>query len=129
MLKANSKKARQNLMNYIADYAIDKVEEYQELENTDPVAAVYEIFFQEKDPHNGYNSRYPEYTVFKEWAQGLAMNGLFCYYYNRSAKDDLAGILEETEEEKERYTEEEAAEMLTRLIYNRVKSEAGKERR
>ena len=129
MLKANSKKARQNLMNYIADYTIDKIEEYQELENTDPVAAVYEIFFQEKNPHSGYYSRYPEYTVFKDWAQGLAMNGLFCYYYNRSAKDELAGILEETEEEKERYTEEEAAEMLTRLIYNRVKSEAGKERR
>ena len=127
MLKANSKKARENLMKYIEEYTADKVEEYEELENMSNAAAVYEIFKIEKQPNCPYYKRFPESKVFEDWAQGLAMNGLFLYYYNRSAVDDLGAILEETEEEKARYTEEQAAQFLTNLIYNRVKSEAEKE--
>ena len=62
--------------------------------------------------------------IFKDWAQGLALGGLFCYYYNRSAKDDLGAILEESEAEKAKYTEQEAEEMLTRLIYRELEKAA-----
>lgn len=67
-----------------------------------------------------------DYEIFKNWCQGLP--GLLdtCYYYNRSAVDDLAEILEETEEEKNRFTESEAEEKLTYLIYRELrKAERG----
>ena len=60
------------------------------------------------------------YDVFKNWAQGLALGQLFCYYYNRSAVDDLAEILEENETEKLKYSEKEAEEMLTNLIFREI---------
>ena len=60
--------------------------------------------------------------IFEDWARGLALGNLFCYYYNRSAKDDLGKILEESEEEKAKYTEQEAEELLTRLIYREMEN-------
>ena len=42
------------------------------------------------------------------------------YYYNRSAVDDLAGILEETDAEKARYNEQDAEKLLTSLIYREL---------
>lgn len=43
-----------------------------------------------------------------------------CYYYNRSAVDDLGAILEETAEEKARYSEAQAETLLTSLIYREL---------
>lgn len=48
------------------------------------------------------------------------MGNLFCYYYNRSAVDDLGEILEETDEEKAKYSEQQAEELLSRLIYREM---------
>ena len=62
----------------------------------------------------------PCFVIFEDWARGLALGNLFCYYYNRSAVDDLGEIMEETEEEKAKYTEQEAEETLTRLIYREM---------
>ena len=131
MLKANSKKARQNLMEYIREYAENAIMEYhkdgeQAAEKNGFFNSIYQIF-REEEKHNLKWYRTPESEIFKEWAQGLPLNGLFCYYCNRSAVDDLGAILEETEEEKSRFTESQAEEMLTRLIYTRVKSEAARE--
>lgn len=132
MLKTNSKKAMENIKNYIREYSEDYLldnygydAEYTEKKGF--FATIYEIFVSEERPFTDYNARRPEYESFKSWAQGLAMGGLFCYYYNREAKEDIKQILEETEEEANRYTEEQAKELLTRLIYTRVKSEAAKE--
>lgn len=132
MLRTNSKKAMENIKNYIREYSEDYLldnygydAEYTEKNGF--FATIYEIFASEERPFTGYNARRPEYESFKSWAQGLAMGGLFCYYYNREAKEDIKQILEETEEEANRYTEEQAEELLTRLIYTRVKSEAAKE--
>lgn len=43
-----------------------------------------------------------------------------CYYYNRSAVDDLGAILEETDSEKARYSEQQAETRLTYLIYREL---------
>ena len=126
-LRTNSKKAMENLYNYIRDYSEDYLEENYNLEKLDSkkalYTAIYEIFKSEMRPECPYYRRYPEQEVFKQWAQGLAMGGLFCYYYNREAVKDLAGILEETEEEANKFSEERAEELLTYLIYREIKKE------
>ena len=107
-----------------ADYLQERAEydgRVIDWENRPAVASfVLEIFRDEKGGSFEYLRRsrgFSDYEIFKDWAQGLALGGLFCYWYNRPAVDDLGAILEETEEEKARYTERQAEEMLTRLIY------------
>lgn len=122
MLRTNSKKARANVIEYTkqdADYLEDNYE-YTAETDVDLLASVYGVFLSEKSYELQKNKFINEYNIFKEWAKGLAMGGLFCYYYNRSAVDDLGDILEETEEERQRYSESEAEEMLTRLIWREV---------
>lgn len=128
MLKTNSKKATENIRNYIIEQDIDYLQERAEFrgftldaKDTDTALAfIYSIFLEEK---RGEFNRYRNinvYNIFQEWASGLALGGLFCYYYNRSAVEDVAGILEETAEESARYTESQAEELLTRLIFREV---------
>lgn len=129
MLRTNSKKAIENIRAYILD-DMDYIEEradYDGLdldrENVDAVLSyVREIFIDEKGSYEGDTLR-----AFTSWAQGLAMSGLFCYYYNRSAVADLGDILEETEEQRSRYSEEEAAALLTKLIYREIEEAARRE--
>lgn len=91
-------------------------------DETSILAYAYECFKDEMKIEIENNYHNPCFVIFEDWARGLALGGLFCYYYNRSAKDDLGEILEETEEEKSKYTEMEAEEMLTRLIYREMEN-------
>ena len=127
MLRTNSKKAAENIRNYIMEdleYLQERAE-YRGMEldenNVDQVLALaWSIFKEEK---SGEINRYRfinEYQVFKDWASGLALGNLFCYYYNRSAVEDLGNILEESAAEKAKYKEEDAEELLTRLIYREM---------
>lgn len=127
MLRTNSKKATENIRNYIMEdleYLQERAE-YRGMEldenNVDQVLAfAWSIFKEEK---SGEINRYRfinEYQVFKDWASGLALGNLFCYYYNRSAVEDLGNILEESAAEKAKYKEEDAEELLTRLIYREM---------
>lgn len=142
-LKTNTKKAKQNIMDYIKAWDLDYLEERRafEVEEGRPVynlnndanicAFIYQIFQEEKPGSDEYYKRRKMnvFEIFKDWAQGLPLGGLFCYYYNREARDDVAAILEETEEEKAKFTEEKATELLTYLIFReiearRIKAEA-----
>lgn len=67
-----------------------------------------------------------ELAAFADWCADLPSVLDTCYYYNRSAVDDLGAILEETDEEKARYTEEQAEKTLTMLIYRELKKGAAK---
>lgn len=127
MLRTNSKKAVENIRKYIMEdfeYLQERAE-YRGMEldenNVDQVLALaWSIFKEEK---SGEINRYRfinEYQVFKDWASGLALGNLFCYYYNRSAVEDLGNILEESAAEKAKYKEEDAEELLTRLIYREM---------
>lgn len=126
MLKTNSKKAKENLYFYIrencADYLNDNygIDPAEIAEKKTLYAVIFEIFKQEMKPTEGYNAKRPTIDVFYDWAQGLAMGGLFCYYYNRPAKKDLSEILEETETEAEKFTEEQAERKLTSLIFHEL---------
>ena len=67
-----------------------------------------------------------EFAAFADWCQGLPSVLNTCYYYNRSAVDDLGAILEETAEEKARFSEPEAERRLTWLIYRELSKGAAK---
>lgn len=120
MLKTNSKQARQNVQAYIMqgftgeNYSIETPETFK-----DTAAVIMKIFNSEK-PAEGAYSRMNEQERFTDWAQGLPSILDTCYYYNRSAVDDLGAILEETAEEKARYSEQNAERLLTALIYREL---------
>lgn len=122
MIRSNSKKAIENIRAYImqdADYIAER--SGRNIEDTDEVLAYMWNCFSEEMKHSiEQNYSNPCFVIFEDWARGLALGSLFCYYYNRSAADDLAEILEETEEEKAKYTEQQAEETLTRLIYREM---------
>lgn len=124
MLKTNSKKACENIRAYIMEnfngenYGIEKPETFSE------VARIILNTFQEEIFCNENAKRYYHYNeqrAFFDWCAGLPSLLDTCYYYNRSAVDDLGAILEESEEEKGKYSEEQAESLLTWLIYRELK--------
>ena len=121
MLKTNSKKAIDNIKNYVVDnftpddYGIEPSEDFKTV-----AGHIYHIFVE--CMHNNFEwGKVAESAIFADWCAGLPSIFDTCYYYNRSAVDDLGEILEETEEEKEKYTQTEAEKLLTALIYREIK--------
>lgn len=124
MLKTNSKKAKENIKNYIIKN-YERGEDYShhginvDTTNWEEIKKNIKDIFDLEVGH--YRSRQiGEYNAFKEWCQGLPSIINTCYYYNRSAIKDLGDILEETEEERNKFNEEQAEEKLTYLIYREV---------
>ena len=123
MLKTNSKKARENIRDYIMDnfdasnYTDTPPETWEEI-----APFILETFQTEKYYSLEYMRKagISEMQAFLDWAAGLPSVLDTCYYYNRSAVDDLGKILEETEEEKSRYSDSAACDLLTRLIYREL---------
>lgn len=126
MIRTNSSKAISNIRDYIIEQDEDYIRERAEFEgkklNTvdEILAFAYKCFKEEMKYRIEQNYSNPCFVIFEDWARGLALGGLFCYYYNRSAADDLATILEESFEERKKYTEQQAEELLTRLIYREM---------
>ena len=132
MLRTNSKQARENVKNYILVNVREWIEE-NAAENAAAAAAaadpenftkaaafIWDRFMVEKVVNdNRYNMT--KYDYFKEWLQGLSCGEVSRYWY-RSAVDILGNILEETEAEANKYTESQAEELLTRLIYKEVEA-------
>jgi hypothetical protein len=124
MLKTNSKKARENIQQYIIDHFEPDSYTNENIQGFENVAAfILNTFrsekYSRKADYRYYNNN--EQLAFVDWCQGLPSLLDTCYCYNRSAADDLAVILEETNEEKSRYTEQESESLLTMLIYRELK--------
>ena len=123
MLKTNSKKARENIRNYIianydgAGYDLPETDDFKTIAKT-----IYRTFTEEKyyGAENAQRRGMSKIDLFREWAAGLPSILDTCYYYNRSAVDDLAAILEETDTEKSKYNEQRAEYLLTNLIYREI---------
>lgn len=120
MLRTNSKQARQNIQQYIMNYFDGTNFEIETPETFTQTAAVIMAAFRKEKPAEGGYSRMSEQERFEDWASGLPSILNCCYYWNRSAVDDLGAILEETEQEKARYTEQDAEKLLTYLIYREL---------
>lgn len=123
MLKTNSKKARENIQQYIIDKFTPENYTDETIEGFENIAKfIINTFRSEKystkEDYKYYNGCEP--LAFRDWCQGLPSVLDACYYYNRYAVDDLAVILEEAEKEKSRYTEEAAEHTLTALIYREL---------
>lgn len=63
--------------------------------------------------------------MFRDWAQGLPTAFNTLYYYNVSAVDLLADWLNETDSEKARFTEEQAEERITALLFRELTKGGG----
>lgn len=127
MLKTNSKKATENIRQYIINnftpegYTDTAPEAWPDI-----AAFILDTFRAEKysRPQDFKYYHNNEYAAFADWCAGLPSIIDTCYYYNRSAVDDLGAILEESEEEKKIYTESDAENRLTYLIYRELKKGA-----
>lgn len=129
MLKTNSKKAKENLINYIIDnftpegYTDAAPEEWHEI-----ATFIIDTFRSEKfsrpEDYRYYNNN--ELAAFMDWAAGLPSLLDTCYFYNRSAVDDLGNILEETQQERNKHNDTDAEQCLTRLIYRVLIMEVNK---
>lgn len=133
-MKTNCKKAIENIRKYVVDNTTldsdcidEKYAQSIELLNKNDgkidkfsVAAhlIMATFYDE------YHLSFPRFKTrqdaFECWCSGLPSVLDTCYYYNRSAVDDLGNILEQSEQERNKYTEQEAEKMLTRLIYREI---------
>ena len=123
MLKINSKKARENVRNYIMknftpeNYTNKKITEWGEIS-----AFILDCFRSEKyhlpEVFRYYHGN--ERAAFADWCAGLPSVIDTCYFYNRSAVADLGEILEQTAEQREKYAESDAEQLLTYLIYREL---------
>lgn len=118
MLRSNSRKARENLRNYIID-GFSAKDYTSNIPTQWPEIATFILNTFEDEYGGEWNKKqYPNnQDRFINWCQGLPSVIDTCYYYNRSAVADLGQILEETEEESARYTEQQAEYRLSSLIY------------
>lgn len=126
MLKSNSKKAQENIKNYILNNF--DFSNYEDENTTAPTEynAICKVILETMNDEKFYSKEINEYEIFKTWCQGLPSILDTCYYYNRSAVNDLKEILEETEAEASKFTEQQAEERLTYLLYREIKKHANK---
>lgn len=121
MMKTNSKKALENIRAYIVN---NFTPENYNLEQSNDFATaakvIYNCFIEEKSGTNDWG-RVAEGVIFDDWMQGLPSIFGADYYLHCTALDDLGVILEETEAEKARFTEDDAAKLLSSLIFREIK--------
>lgn len=121
MIRTNSKKAIENIRKYILENFTPYYKNDVDEKDFKKVAKyIQNAVYNEKIKNDRNSWRCGIQANFTAWCQGLPSVLDTCYYYNRSAVDDLANILEETEEEKNKYTEEKAENLLTYLLYREI---------
>lgn len=124
MLRSNTKKAKENIRKYIISNYNPSNYDFDEASDFPTIAKqIVFCFFNEAIKYNKRNESYQQ--SFIDWCSGLPSILDTCYFYNRSAVEDLGAILEETEEEKSKYTEEDAEQMLTKLIWRELYNAVG----
>ena len=121
-----TKKAIGNIRAYIMDnFTPENYTDNPPKDFPGAAAFILDTFRKEKMSDLRYRNC-NEFAAFTDWCQGLPSVLDTCYYYNRSAVDDLGRILEETAEEKARFSEPEAERRLTWLIYRELGKGAAK---
>lgn len=123
-MKTTTREARQNIRQYILDHFDPCGYDFTGPCTFQNVSRfILEVHASEKQYSPEYQAAkgFTNEAGFMDWCQGLPSVLDTCYYYNRSAVDDLGEILEQSEREKAKYTEQEAEQLLTHLIYRELK--------
>lgn len=116
MLKTNSRQAKENLKSYIMEsWNLEAEEQGRTWEETRE--AIKESFYFQAY-RSEYERRQNKQEAFKNWLSGLP-RGLGDFFLCQ-AVEDLGNILNQTEAERNRYTEDKACETLSYLIYREV---------
>ena len=139
MLRTNEKKVNAKVKNYIIenfkDFQQDQPEyKYDHLHTiasvnadnyTEVCNAILCIFFCEMlENNNRWNAgRLSRQDAFIDWCQGLPA-ALNCDYYLHYAVDLLGEWLEETEEEKKKFTEIQAEKQISYILYREINRHA-----
>lgn len=118
MLKTNTKKAKQNLYAYMIKQTSEDYDHFSVFQKTKDIkdlkVAIAEDFKRRFD-HSYFGDTCLQ-DLFRSYANELALD-IFDYIVEPTAKNIVASILEETEEEKNKYTEEQATELLTYMLF------------
>lgn len=124
MLRTNSKKAQANLEKFILDGCDFDGYDFEKTPSTpnECMKAIYDEFVKEAYSTPSERSQ-NEQEAFINWLQWLPSIIDSSYYYNVSAVETLGDILEETKEERARFSESEAESLLSYMIYRRVRKE------
>lgn len=127
MLRTNCKKALENIQAYILENTdVTGYDKYEQPETFEQAALIIWDEFQTAKQYELCRPRTNIQECFTDWCAGLPSIIDTCYYYNRSAVNDLAKLLNETEAEASRFTETEAERQLTWLIFREISKEARK---
>ena len=126
MLRTTCKKALDNIRAYILNNTDVTGYYFAEPKTFEEAALIIWNEFQTAKQYELCRPRTNIQECFIEWCAGLPSIIDTCYYYNRSAVNDLGELLEETESEKAKYTESQAERMLSCLIYREISKEARK---
>lgn len=133
MLRTTNKKVKATIKNYInesvanwADDSLDylTIDEFEELKTYEGQCnLIIDKFLNEMVKNNKNAKYYSYYDLFVEWCEGQP-SVLEAGYYLHSAKSLLADWLEETPEEASRYTELEAENRITQLLWREITKHA-----
>lgn len=121
MLRSTNKKVLEKIRKYIIDGVSH---EYFELEADPDFNTACRLILTACENEKRYSRSRSGFETFKDWAQGLPSAFNTLYYYNVSAVDMIGAWLEETESEKAKYSEREAEEKITWLIYRELRKGA-----
>lgn len=125
-LKTNSKKAINNIRAYIMDnfggwYFEDVHGEKAPVDFKGICMAIYSDYRRYISNDNYYHGKENQETFFEY--TGILPSMFNCSFRLHSAVNDLSVILEQTEQEAERYEEDQAEKVLSNLIYREIKKE------
>lgn len=120
MLKTNSKQARENVKRYILESTLNWEEKPFKSFN-DVSRFIFNDFERvfSNDLKNPYRKE-SDCELFIKYSQGLPLYGGVFDYWLYSGIDTLGAILEESEEEKNKYAEDKAENFITYLIYREI---------
>lgn len=130
MLKTNSKKVIEKVRKYCVDSwndhaegeGLPTVESFEAASTEILKSCINEQLGFEKEKRLDFLKHYYSnsfFAAFEDWCQGLPSVLDTCYYLHR-AVDQLGDWLEETQEERERFSESEAEQKITYLLFREL---------
>lgn len=122
-VKTSSKRAIENVRKYIMDGFDGSSYGWEDAESFEEIAqCIMTAFYVERAKplveDTPYFKSYQD--AFIDWCAGLPSIIDTCYYYDRSAIADLGDILDQTIAERERFSEQQAEDTLSYLIFREV---------